>query len=53
MKRRLDWFKLKTIIAEILKLAKMPKFVLDGVENIVGKGENPGYHYFLLFPQGF
>ena len=21
------------------------------VENIVGKGENNGYHYFLLFPQ--
>ena len=23
------------------------------VENIVGKGENAGYHYFLLIPQCF
>ena len=23
------------------------------VENIVGKGENSGYHYFLLFSQCF
>ena len=27
--------------------------VLDRVENIVGKGENAGYHHFLLFPQCF
>ena len=27
--------------------------VFDGVENIVGKGENAGYRYFLLFPQCF
>ena len=31
----------------------MTKFVLDWVENIVGKGENIGYHHFLLFPQSF
>ena len=29
------------------------KFVLGGVENIVGKGENAGYQHFLLFPQCF
>ena len=27
--------------------------LLDRVENIVGKGENAGYQYFLLFPQCF
>ena len=28
-------------------------FVLDRVENIVGKGENAGYQHFLLFSQCF
>ena len=28
-------------------------FVVDGVENIVGKGENAGYQHFLLFQQCF
>ena len=28
-------------------------FVLDRVENIVGKEENAGYLHFLLFPQCF
>ena len=27
--------------------------VFDGVENIVGIGENAGYQHFLLFPQCF
>ena len=27
--------------------------VFDRVENIVGKGENAGYQYFLLSPQCF
>ena len=27
--------------------------VFDGVENILGKGENVGYQHFLLFPQCF
>ena len=27
--------------------------VYDRVENIVGKGENAGYQYFLLFPKCF
>ena len=27
--------------------------VFDGVENIVGKGENAGYQHFLLFLQCF
>ena len=29
------------------------KFVLGRVENIVGKGENAGYQYFLFFPTVF
>ena len=31
----------------------MMNFVLDRVENIVGKEENAGYQHFLLFPQCF
>ena len=31
----------------------MMNFVLDEVENIVGKGENAGYQHFLLFLQCF
>ena len=27
--------------------------VFDGVENIVGKGENAGHQHFLFFPQCF
>ena len=27
--------------------------LFDRVENTVGKGENAGYHHFLLFPQCF
>ena len=29
------------------------KFILERVENTVGKGENAGYQHFLLFPQCF
>ena len=29
----------------------MVQFLLDGVENIVRKGENASYQHFLLFPQ--
>ena len=36
-----------------IKLTKMMIFVFDRVENTVGKGENAGYHHFLLFPQCF
>ena len=31
----------------------MEEFVPDGIENIVGKGENAGNQHFLLFPQCF
>ena len=29
------------------------KFLLEIVENIVGKGENVAYQHFLIFPQYF
>ena len=29
------------------------KLVMGTVENILGKGENAGYQYFLLFPKCF
>ena len=31
----------------------MAKFVLDKMENILGKEENARYQHFLLFPQCF
>ena len=32
-----------------IKVTKKLKFVMGRVENIVGKGENDSYQYFLLF----
>ena len=49
----LDWFKLKAFADDTWKIVKMMIYVLDRVENIVGKGENAGYQHFLLFPQWF
>ena len=40
--------KLKAFADNKLKVGKMTKFVLDWVENIVGKGENTGNQHFLL-----
>ena len=34
-----------------LTVAQIELFVLDGEENIVGKGENAGYQHFILFRQ--
>ena len=36
-----------------INVTKKLKFVSGRVENIVGKGENVGYQYFLLFQQSF
>ena len=36
-----------------ITVAEKLKFLLAGVENIVGKGENAGSQHFLLFPQWF
>ena len=45
--------KLKAFADDISNVAEMVEFVIDEVENIVGKGENAGYQHFLLFPQYF
>ena len=42
----LDWSKLKAVATDNLKVVKMMIYVLDRVENIVGKGENAGYQCF-------
>ena len=34
-------------------MTQMVKFLFDSVKNIVWKGENAGYHDFLLFTQCF
>ena len=36
-----------------IKVTEKMKFVLEIVENIVGKGENAGNQHFLLFQQNF
>ena len=38
----LDWAKFKAIADDKSNVAKIMIFVFDGVENIVGKGENAG-----------
>ena len=49
----LDWSKLKAFADDQLNASRTPKFLLDRVENIVGKGENAGYQHFFLFPKCF
>ena len=53
----LDVTKLIAFADEKLNVAKMMIFSLlymvDQVENTVGKGENAGYQHFLRFPQCF
>ena len=34
-------------------MAPVKDYILDKVENIVGKGENAGFQHFLLFPHCF
>ena len=48
--KTLDWFKLKAFADDKINVIEKLKFVLERVENIVGKGENAGYQYFLLSP---
>ena len=45
--------KFKAFADDTSNLAKMMISVSYRVESIVGKGENAGYQYFLLFPQYF
>ena len=47
----LDQSKLKAFADDKLKVIQKAKFVLDKIENIVGKEENAGYLHFLHFPQ--
>ena len=49
----LDSNKFMVFADKELNVAEMRIFVSDRIENIVGKGENAGYHHFLLFPQCF
>ena len=43
--------KLRAFAGDKLDVAKMKISLFDRVENTVGKGENAGYQYFLLFPE--
>ena len=45
--------KLKAFADDSFDVAKMMISVFESVENIIEKGEIPGYQYFLLFPQCF
>ena len=45
--------KLKAFVDDNFNAAQIIEFMLERVENMVGKGENAGYQHFLLFPHGF
>ena len=45
-----DQTKLKAFADDKDNVAQMIIFVFDGIENIVGKGENDGFQHFLLSP---
>ena len=47
----LDWTRLREFYIGQLEVPKLTKYmyVFDRVENIMSKGENAGYHHFLLF----
>ena len=49
----LDWSKMKAFADDKINVTEKLRFVLEKVENIVGKGENAGHQHFLLFPQCF
>ena len=44
-----DQSNLKAFADNILNVVQMMICGTDGLENIVGKGENAGYQHFLLF----
>ena len=48
-----DWIKLKAFADYKRIVTRKLKFVLERVENILGKGENAGYQHFLLLPKCF
>ena len=49
----LDWSKLKAFADEKLNEVEKFIFVLGGLQNIMGKGENADFQHFLLFPLCF
>ena len=49
----LGMFKFKASVEDKFGVAEIMGFVLEMVENIVGKGENAGYQHFLHFPTMF
>ena len=49
----LDWSIFKALAENKINIGKTLKTVYGKVENIVGKGENAGYHHFLPFSQCF
>ena len=53
MTKFLDWSKLKAFVDDKINVTGKLKFLLERVQNIVGKEENAGYQHFLLFPQCF
>ena len=48
-----DWSKLKELGDNKINITEKLKFILERVENIVGKGENAGNQHFLLFLKCF
>ena len=48
-----DWSKFKAFADDQVCVSKSLKFILERVENIIGKGENAGNQHFLLFPKCF
>ena len=51
--RILDLYRLKAFADDKINVTQNLKFILERVENIVGKGENACYKHFLLLPQYF
>ena len=51
--KMLDLSKLKASTDNKINVAENVKFVVERVENIVGKGKNTSYRHFLLFPLCF
>ena len=49
----LDWSKPKAFADKKINTTEKMKFVYGRVQHVVGKGENAGYQYFLLYPQCF
>ena len=49
----LDWSILKAFADDKIKVLQMMIFVVNRLENIVGKVANASYQHFLLFPLYF